>query len=830
MSLGIFKVKIDKNTEDIFKNFIYSNKIKCCGYNSYKLNQDNVQHYTCIEKTIHKLADHNIQYMKNGNIEDFNVTFFTKCYKNEHSELNFHIDFDDIDLIKNKTETIRPVLSSITYLSKSTNPTMITNVTRNDIYEDNINIVDKDLCSLLYYPNKYDHIIFEGGKYYHGEILMENTGTMPFSNIDCTDEISDERIMIVTFLWKKEDLPIVPYFQKDLISYNIISRCGNIDKIDGFINNIIGKDVYENKDYKFEIKTKKVNIISYINNLLNYNFYIDSISKNEINFNNFNKICDYNIINKNTNNRNELSLQELNNIFFLSSKTVEINNIFDLKTQYISDYILDYNIFGQNLYNYILDVMWKNKSIYDIYPIYKIHNVDLQINDKLLEDNIDYIINGDGQYKFNSYILDVKQKLFSPLEKLVYDIAETTLKNISIPFDNDIKIEFSINTENDSFHLHSSDSNNEMGYNIYPFLSNIYYLNNGSDNDTYSYYTVVSSLTINDLKYNNSKDNDICFVSARKNKLLTFFGGKYYHGNIKNSHNKQKVLILKYWYKPHINTNVYYRNTYYTNLYEKNQHITNFNISRNYRIISLDNQKMRYFSKAILERNNNYEDYIELIKKIDNTCDVTLFTSTNMIKPLNSIKFTSNNDSNYIEEEFNRLSKDVETNCKSTVDLNNTIKLSDNTIKKSNIVSKERFDIYNYYIPFSMLHITDIYINSLESKFDRINDNNNTCLELDYNKHLDEDMQRFIFKNLLLSMLDHTKKNNIDIKYIKIRKNIVYRGYIDNNYIYLPLSNNIRITIESYQLDVLKGGFVDIKNKSHLSIYSKEILLCIEYI
>ena len=129
------------------------------------------------------MAQHDISYMKSDNIDNFKVTFFTKCYKTTGNDVNMHVDFDDLDFIKNDKETIHPFMSSITYLSISSNPTIITNITGDDIYDsNNINNVEveKDVCSLIYYPDKYDHIVFEGGKYYHGEIPMDNI-YLPFS-------------------------------------------------------------------------------------------------------------------------------------------------------------------------------------------------------------------------------------------------------------------------------------------------------------------------------------------------------------------------------------------------------------------------------------------------------------------------------------------------------------------------------------------------------------------------------------------------------------------------------------------------------------------------
>ena len=329
--------------------------------------------------------------MKSDNIDNFKVTFFTKCYKTTGNDVNMHVDFDDLDFIKNDKETIHPFMSSITYLSISSNPTIITNITGDDIYDsNNINNVEveKDVCSLIYYPDKYDHIVFEGGKYYHGEIPMDNI-YLPFSNtcLDCSNKLCEERMTLVTFIWKKDDLPIIPYYSNDNVAYSIMDNdpyyLKKTDQLDRYISHVVNQNNSGNENYKLEINAKKVTIINYVDNLLTYKFYKDIIHSGKHNLHRLDEICDYNIVNKNTNNRNDVVLQDLNSIILLSAKNIDLNEVFDLKTQHNEGYILDYKIFEHLRYDYTLDVIWKNKSIYDCYPIYKMYNVELQIDNKI---------------------------------------------------------------------------------------------------------------------------------------------------------------------------------------------------------------------------------------------------------------------------------------------------------------------------------------------------------------------------------------------------------------------------------------------------------------
>lgn len=843
MDIGIFNLNIDEHSELLLKRFVYASSCKG-GYNTYQLNTDTKNHGH-IEKIIYKIAEHNISFIKNANIEDFNITFFTKNYKIENNSVNMHTDFDDFDFIKNDKQTINPVISSVTYLNKSTNPTMFTNITEDDMYDSNdINRadIDKNISSLLYYPDKNDHIVFEGGKYYHGEIPMENS-KIPFSNtpIECKDNLCKERITLVVFIWNKDDLPIVPYFNDDFIAYNVIDKYWdhfqNTGILDSYIDDILNRKKEptiqnnESKEIKMEINDKKVNIIHYIDNLLKYKFYKGIINNKIHNLHNFNNICDYDIVNKSTNNRNEISLQELNNIFLLSANNIDINNIFVFQTQYTNEYILDYKLFEQYMYNYTLDIIWKNKSIYECYPIYKMHNIEFQIDNSLIEQNIcNYISNKQDIYGSSQFLLDTKKKMFSPLEKLVYDIADNSLKNINIPFNNDVVVEFWIKTEHDdnkiTFHIDSTDTEYLDGYNVHPFLSNICFLNDISNNN----YTVVSDFNMNDLKYNNYKDKDICFIRPRQNKLLTIFGGKHYHGNIKCTDEKRHLLILNYWRKSQEYYHSYYDNTYNDQLYEKTQCVANISTSRNYKTIQIDSELIDRTNKNLLEVKDNEENFTELISKIDDTYDATLFTSNKRVNTLKCIKFDTDIDKNkdYIENEFNRLNKEVSVSH-TKLPQNNVNKTTDHIFKKSSIVKKENFDIYNYYISFHILSITEEYIKSLNNNFIIFNDRIK-CLELDYRTDFDDDIQKFIFKILILPVLDNLKKTNIDIQTLKIRKNIIYNDVIDNNCIYIPLSDNSKIQIGSHKIDVLKGGFVDVKKNTHIHINNEEIILYIEYI
>ena len=77
MATGIFKIDIDKCTENTLINFIRANTNKG-GYNSYQLNE-NVEDHSYLEKIVYRMAQHDISYMKSDNIDNFPAGSFIKA-------------------------------------------------------------------------------------------------------------------------------------------------------------------------------------------------------------------------------------------------------------------------------------------------------------------------------------------------------------------------------------------------------------------------------------------------------------------------------------------------------------------------------------------------------------------------------------------------------------------------------------------------------------------------------------------------------------------------------------------------------------------------------
>ena len=218
MATGIFKIDIDKCTENTLINFIRANTNKG-GYNSYQLNE-NVEDHSYLEKIVYRMAQHDISYMKSDNIDNFKVTFFTKCYKTTGNDVNMHVDFDDLEYLGIK------------------------------------DIPLKDLRKIL--DDAKDNIY------------------LPFSNtcLDCSNKLCEERMTLVTFIWKKDDLPIIPYYSNDNVAYSIMDNdpyyLKKTDQLDRYISHVVNQNNSGNENYKLEINAKKVTIINYVDNLLTY--------------------------------------------------------------------------------------------------------------------------------------------------------------------------------------------------------------------------------------------------------------------------------------------------------------------------------------------------------------------------------------------------------------------------------------------------------------------------------------------------------------------------------------------------------------------------------
>jgi len=146
-----------------------------------------------------------------------------------------------------------PILSSVTYLSSSSNPTIITNIPDN---KNNFNNVEKQNL-IISFPKKLNHITFQG-KYIHG---VKQIKLFDKKNIE------PNRITLMFNIWARK-----PYL-RDLYNSN------NQEILEDLIDNI--KEELDSKNIILDqeiIKSINNNLIN--NNIKNYINIFDSLFKN----------------------------------------------------------------------------------------------------------------------------------------------------------------------------------------------------------------------------------------------------------------------------------------------------------------------------------------------------------------------------------------------------------------------------------------------------------------------------------------------------------------------------------------------------------------------
>jgi hypothetical protein len=172
-----------------------------------------ISDYSIIEKYVYDIA---MFHLKRLNIEFTDNKYIEFWFRAKKTTDNYmHFDSDEYkEKVENQISV--PFLTCITYLNDSDNPTIISNINREDLSSGNGNGNNNDsMC--ISFPRKYKHISFDGGNYYHGEYNMtESSSSM----------MSDDRYTLVINLWNCAPPLHVPYYNNDFYSFFIFQRTG----------------------------------------------------------------------------------------------------------------------------------------------------------------------------------------------------------------------------------------------------------------------------------------------------------------------------------------------------------------------------------------------------------------------------------------------------------------------------------------------------------------------------------------------------------------------------------------------------------------------------
>ena len=151
---------IQLNDEEIYIKKL----INICNMKKTFLLNTNKNDFNILEKIVFELAMFHFNRLGiNYDPELHYVEFWTKKEIITKQKIhNFHSDKDE-KYLRKKNILLNPLLSTVTYLTDSFFPTIITNIPEKN--ENLNNVIDKSI--LLSFPNKLKHISFDG-KYLHG--------------------------------------------------------------------------------------------------------------------------------------------------------------------------------------------------------------------------------------------------------------------------------------------------------------------------------------------------------------------------------------------------------------------------------------------------------------------------------------------------------------------------------------------------------------------------------------------------------------------------------------------------------------------------------------
>ena len=828
MNLNILTLELEKEHSDYVENIIEHFPLFENRADVFKLDF-NKSTFTFFEKYLYDVYKLNISQYKIQDNNNHIVTFSIKKYV----ELtNIHYIKDELSsLVKNQNE---PILTSITYFNRSYNPFLYTNISKKEIdnNSDSIKDSEKIFSSLLYWHDKHDHIIFDKNNF-QGEInIEENKNQSVFYNNSCLEgcNCNSKKFAIYMTIWDEQNIPLVPVFNNDYISYKniesqfLLKEC-NEDKENTIfqkeINNILNKDNSNyklNSDSLIKYNYKNIQLVEYNCNF-DYHYYKKLIfDKDSKAFNIFSSINDYDIINKENKGRYQITLRDYNNAFLLKSNTnnssdnlIKINDL-----DCICNHYLDVKSKVEfKLCDYLLKLVPLKKNMYYEYPIFDIVNVKAEKNDisKLIMCIEKNSING------LNYLLDANESKFNIINKLVFEICNYYLKLLNIPFNSDIIIKCQL--KNSHYKTNFSSNNGQV-----PFFTNILYLNY-SEYD----YTMATNLTRSDIKFKNSKNKMISFLKPSFLKLISLFGGYHFNTNLIHDNSNVKMLEINYFYKKSF-LFASFKSDKLKNVekeYNKHENLFSFEKNNKPKRILYDQELLDSITKKVLNNDINYTSYEELFNSTNLNSDLIFYSFER--KKVNSkqvcFKIPDSSDS-----KKRRIKKKIQNKS-----INRT-KNNNESIQMVVPQKKEQYEnitLFNNYLKESQLLFLNNYVQYI--------DNWNNIEDVYFKKEIDivnfsQEMQRTLFDILIIEILKIIESDNkLNITDIKIIKDVDFEKFgkisQDNyNVVFVPLlnKNDTKITLKnSYVYNILFQSFFVLTGIIDFKIQSNNMFLRIEY-
>lgn len=232
LELFTIDIKDQENTNKILEELI--NLIKTNSKDLVLLDKNPYKKfYSLVEKFVYELALYHLKRLslidKNSvsSLDKYYVEFWFK-FESEipHSKIihDFHVDKDEELFTKNNILKC-PILSTVTYLSDSNYPLVISNIKYDDLASRK-DLLNKSKELVLLFPQKLRHICFDC-KNFHGVVDLNPNNIKIKKN---------ERIVLVFNIWKNY-IPIERnYFEKSNTKINFYKKEENILSIKSFNN------------------------------------------------------------------------------------------------------------------------------------------------------------------------------------------------------------------------------------------------------------------------------------------------------------------------------------------------------------------------------------------------------------------------------------------------------------------------------------------------------------------------------------------------------------------------------------------------------------------
>ena len=253
--LELFTINIqdEKNKNKILEELI--NFIKTNSKDLVLLDTNSNKNLSIVEKFVYELGLYHLRrlgligdHLVNS-IDKYYIEFWFKCESDiPESKIihEFHVDKDEELFTKNNILKC-PILSTITYLSDSIYPLVITNIKYDDL-SCKENLLNKEKEFIMVYPKELRHICFDC-KYFHGVVDLE-PDTFIHSNKgnEHNESKENERIVLVFNIWKNY-IPIERnYFISNKIKTKLYPKEQNILSIKPYSKYKIYSEIIPNSN------------------------------------------------------------------------------------------------------------------------------------------------------------------------------------------------------------------------------------------------------------------------------------------------------------------------------------------------------------------------------------------------------------------------------------------------------------------------------------------------------------------------------------------------------------------------------------------------------